>query len=96
MITEAKTTIEIQVSFIVSAPEATKTSDFMSLPVSLRYFARRNFVAIEAIKTMIVPAEKLSSSGVMIFLIELTINSIPNKIIIRAIIIVVIRSILMR
>ena len=88
--------IEIQVSFIVSAPEATKTSDFTSLPVSLRYFARRYFVAIEATKTMMVPAEKLSSSGVMIFLIELITNSMPSRIMINAIIIVVMRSILMR
>ena len=57
IIIETKTTIEIQVSFKVSAPDADKTSDLTSLPLSFRYFARRNFVVIEAIKTMIVPTE---------------------------------------
>ena len=49
MMAETKTATEIQVSFMVSAPDATRTSDLTFLPVFFRYFANRNLAIIEAI-----------------------------------------------
>ena len=54
---EKSTATEIQVSFIVSAPEATSTVDLCSWPAFLRWVARRYFAAIEAIRMMITGRE---------------------------------------
>ena len=96
MMADTSTATEIQVSFMVSAPDAIRTFDLMALPVLLRYLASRYLVAIDAMRTMMVGMEYSTSSLDMTFLIEEIIISIPIAMMMREIIIVVVRSILAR
>ncbi len=93
IIAEVKTATEIQVSFRVSAPEASSTVDLTFSPVLLRYLARRYLAIMLAIKTMMVAGENSTSAGVMMFLIDIMMIWTPVSTIIIAIIIVAILSI---
>lgn len=57
MMAEIKTATEIQVSFMVSAPDTIKTSDLTFLPVFFKYFASKNLAIMEATNTMMVGTE---------------------------------------
>ncbi len=56
-IAENRTAIEIQASFMVSAPEAVRTVDLILRPVVIRYLARRYFITIEVIRMIMVGIE---------------------------------------
>lgn len=96
MITDNNTATEIQVSFMVSAPEAINTFDLTDFPVLFKYIASRYFMMTLETSMIIVAIEKSTGSGVMIFSIDSIMISMPAIMIIVAIIMVVIRSILAR
>ena len=95
-IADTNTATDIHVSFKVSALEAASTVDLVFLPVSRRYLESRYFVMMLATRTMMVGIEYSTSPGVTISLMPITTICKPVMMMIRAIIIVTIRSILSR
>lgn len=88
--------IDIQASFMVSAPEAFTTFDSIFLPVFFSQKARAYFAIILAIRTTIVAGEYSGASASEKLSIDSIIICMPAAIIISAIIIVVARSIFSR
>ena len=95
-IADINTATDIHVSFKVSALEAASTVDLVFLPVSRRYLESKYFVMMLATRTMMVGIEYSTSPGVTISLMPITTICKPVMMMIRAIIIVTIRSILSR